>query len=89
MGECRRLSALEFSMLVPPLRPRCLLVGPLHLDHAPLLGLQNLGLHSHNLLQCRWLLGLLNIVVIIVVVAVPSVGHLKEVAIYGLTCCDK
>jgi hypothetical protein len=60
-------------------------LSSLHVNHGPLHGLKNLCLHNENLLQSRWrgwqrvdILVVLPIVVLsVVVVAVPCVGHLK------------
>jgi hypothetical protein len=56
----------------------------LHVDHGLLHSLKHLCLHSQHLLKSRWrgwrqidILVVLSIVVSIVVVVVPCVGHLK------------
>jgi hypothetical protein len=61
-------------------------LSSMHVDHGPLQSLKHLCLHSQHLLKSRWrgwrwidILVVLPIVVlsVIVVVAVPCVGHLK------------
>jgi hypothetical protein len=81
----RRLSALKFSKPIPRWLWRHLRLSSLHVDHGLLHSLKHLCLHSHHLLKSKWrgwwrvdILIVLPIVVLsVVVIAVPCVGHLK------------
>jgi hypothetical protein len=85
MRKGRRLGALKISKLIPRQRWRHLRLSSLHVDHSLLHNLKHLCLHNQHLLKCRrrgWrqvdILVLLSVVVhVVVVVAVPCVGHLK------------
>jgi hypothetical protein len=86
MRKVCRLSTLEVSKPIP--RRWCwhLRLSSLHVDHGLLHVLKHLCLYNHHLLKSRWrgwrrvdILVVLPIVVLsIVVVAVPYVGHLKD-----------
>jgi hypothetical protein len=81
----RRLSALEISKPIPQWWWRCLRLSSLHVDHGLLLSLKHLCLHHQQLLKSRWrgwrrvdILVVLSVAVpVVVVVAVPCIGHLK------------
>jgi hypothetical protein len=85
MRKGRWLSVLKISKPIPRQRWRRLRLDSLHVDHGLLHSLKHLCLHSQHLLKSRWRgwrqvdnLVVLPIVVLnVVVVAVPCVGHLK------------
>jgi hypothetical protein len=85
MRKDRWLSAMKISNPIPWRRWRRLRLSSLHVDHGLMHSLKHLCLHSQHLLNSRRrglrridILVVLSIVVpIIVVVAVPCVGHLK------------
>jgi hypothetical protein len=80
----RRLSALKITKPIPRRRWRRLRLSSMHVDHGLLHSLKHLCLHNQHLLKSRrmgWrrvdILVVLFVVVPVVVVAVPCVGHLK------------
>jgi hypothetical protein len=76
----RRLSALKLSKPIPRRWGWCLRLSNLHVDQGLLHGLKHLCLHNQHLLKSRrrgwWRVDTL-VVLPVVVVAVPCVGHLK------------
>jgi hypothetical protein len=84
MRKGRWRSALKISKPIPQRRWRCLRLSSLHVDEGLLHSLKHLCLHSQHLLKSRrrgwrWIdiPVVLSIVVPVVFVAVPCVGHLK------------
>jgi hypothetical protein len=84
LKKCRRLSALKISEPIPRRWWRRLRLSSLHVNHGLLHSLKHLCLHHQHLLknsQRGWrrvdILVVLSVVVPIVVVAIPCVGHLK------------
>jgi hypothetical protein len=81
----RRLSAPKISKPVPWRRWWRLRLSSLHVDYGLLHSLKHLCLHSQHFLKGRWrgwwridILVVLSVVVpVVVVVAVPCVGHLR------------
>jgi hypothetical protein len=79
------LSALQISKPIPRRWWWRLRLCSFHVDHGLLQGLNHLCLYSQHLLTCRWMgrqwvdiLVVLPIVILgIVVVAIPGMGHLK------------
>jgi hypothetical protein len=85
MRKGRWLSTLKISKLIPRRRWRRLRLSSLHVDHTLLHSLKHLCLHNQYLLKSRrrgwWRVGILVVLSvadpIVVVVAVPCIGHLK------------
>jgi hypothetical protein len=84
LGKGRWLSALKISKPIPRRWWQRLRLSSLHVDHGLLHSLKHLCLHNQHLLKSRWrgwrrvdILVVLSVVVpIVVVVAVPYVGHM-------------
>jgi hypothetical protein len=79
-----RFSVLKISKPIPQQRWRRLRLRSLHVDDGLMHGLKHFCLHHQHLLKSRrkgWrpidILFVLSVVVPVVVVAVPCVGHLK------------
>jgi hypothetical protein len=85
MRKDRWLSVLKISKPIPRWQGQRLRLSSLHVDHGLLHSLKHFYLYSHHLLKSRqrgwqryYILVVLSIIVpIVVVVAVPCVGHLK------------
>jgi hypothetical protein len=75
---------MKISKPIPERRWRCLRLSSLHVDHGLLHSLKHLCLYNQHLLKSRWrgwwrvdIMVVLSVVVPIVVVVIPCVGHLK------------